>query len=92
MKQHKQQERARAHGQTTHMDMQTQDMQYQGTQPDMQLYRVRPKKCTYFTVAGHHRPPWAYLCCLKDSVMSWWSVVNMVKSWLYGLDLLLIGP
>ena len=49
-------------------------------------------KCTIFHCFGRdHDPPWACLCCLKGSVGSWWSGINVVKSWLYGVDLLLIG-
>jgi hypothetical protein len=30
------------------------------------------------------------LGCLKGSVESFWSAINVVKSWLYGVDLLLL--
>ena len=55
-------------------------------------YGVLPRERPHFTVLVHHRLPWAYLWCPKGSVGSCWPGINVVKSWLYGVDLLLIGP
>ena len=52
---------------------------------------LRAKKCPYFTVLAYHVPPWACLRCLKGSVGSSWPSIHVVKSWLYGVDLLLSG-
>ena len=46
---------------------------------------------TFRTVSAYHVHPWACLRCLKGSVGSCWPGINVVKSWLYGVDLLLIG-
>ena len=57
----------------------------------MQCAGVLMMKCTIFHCFGRdHDPPLACLWCLKGSVGSWWSVINVVKSWLYGVDLLLM--
>ena len=39
----------------------------------------------------YHGPLWVYLRCLKGTVGSCWPSINVVKSWLYGVDLLLSG-